>query len=115
MYVLFAVNFLMVFICFTVLVPSTPAVTKNNRQKLYIYEEKIHSKFHCCKSCTFANNTQILDVFGVAHPCWRCTQFGVITRVARSPKTPIHWMFSELHVRAGVARNLELYQELDVR
>ena len=50
MYVLFAVNFLMVFICFTVLVPSTPAVTtKNNRQKLHIYEEKIHSKFHCCR------------------------------------------------------------------
>ena len=83
-------------------------MSKNNRQKLHIYEEKIHSKFHCCKSLRSPIDVQILDVFGVAHPCWRCRQFGVITRVARSPKTSKYWMFSELHIRAGVARNLEL-------
>ena len=99
---------------FAVLVPSTPAVTKKRQNCTYAekihskfhccksytfedrqnctYAEKIHSNFHCCESCTFVKNTQKLDVYGVAHPCWRCTTFGVVTRVAHSPKTSRNWM-----------------------
>ena len=62
---------------FTVLVPSTSAVTKNNRP-----------------NCTSMQRRNI--------------QSFIVVGVARSPITPIHWLFSELFIRAGVARNLKL-------
>ena len=38
----------------------------------------------------------------------KCFQVSIVVRVARSPKTSENLMFTELHIRDGVARNLEL-------
>ena len=93
--------------------------TSQDRNWKIIEISMIHVRTLCSKlSYGFLYALQFL--YHLLQPCLRiivrnCTymkrryiQNFIVVRVARLPITPKYWMFSELHIRAGVARNLDL-------